>query len=57
MVIDMYKAGIGELEKGIKLDLSHLTGEDGERARKLQDKMKKNLVMVRDRLERLGIYN
>jgi hypothetical protein len=54
-VIDMYSAGIDELEKGIRMDLSHLTGEEGERSRKLQEKMKKNLVMVRDRKERLGI--
>ncbi len=54
-VIDMYSAGIDELEKGIRMDLSHLTGEEGERSRKLQEKMKKNLLMVRDRKERLGI--
>lgn len=56
IVIAMYKAGIEELEKGIKLDLNDLRGEEGERARRLQAKMEKNLNMVRDRLERLGSY-
>ena len=52
----MYSTGIRELEAGIRIDLSQITGEDGERARRLQQKMKNNLEMVCERKERLGLY-
>ena len=55
IVIDMYTRGIRELEAGIAIDLSHIPGEAGERARRLQEKMEVNLQMVRERRERLGL--
>ncbi|GFS13646.1 spastin [Elysia marginata] len=47
---ELYKKGIIELEKGIAIDVCG-QGETYERARRLQDKMKTNLEMVKDRLE------
>ncbi|CAG2166409.1 unnamed protein product [Oppiella nova] len=57
IVIEMYSKGIEELEEGIGIDLSGVTGEEGERARKLQLKMNNNLLMVRERRERLGMQS
>ncbi|XP_064623016.1 spastin-like isoform X6 [Lineus longissimus] len=47
--VELYKKGILELEKGIAVDLvGH--GEGADRARRLQEKMKANLGMAKDRL-------
>ncbi len=48
--IDLYRKGIAELEHGISVNITG-KGENFDRARKLQDKMKTNLVMAKDRLE------
>uniref|UniRef100_A0A665WB50 microtubule-severing ATPase n=1 Tax=Echeneis naucrates TaxID=173247 RepID=A0A665WB50_ECHNA len=47
--VQWYKKGIAELEKGIAVEI---TGQD--RAKRLQDKMVKNLTMAKDRLALLG---
>ncbi|GFO45126.1 spastin [Plakobranchus ocellatus] len=47
---ELYKKGIFELERGIAIDVCG-QGQTYERAQRLQDKMKTNLEMVRDRLE------
>lgn len=52
----MYSSGIRELEAGIRIDLSEIDGEEGERARRLQQKMKNNLQMVCDRKDKLGLF-
>ncbi|CAG2105424.1 unnamed protein product [Medioppia subpectinata] len=57
IVIEMYSKGIEELEEGIGIDLSGVEGEEGQRARKLQHKMQNNLIMVRERRERLDCMN
>ncbi|RUS79883.1 hypothetical protein EGW08_012361, partial [Elysia chlorotica] len=54
IAVELYKKGIVELEKGISIDVCG-QGETYERAQRLQDKMKTNLEMVKDRLEILGI--
>ncbi|XP_029376860.1 spastin isoform X1 [Echeneis naucrates] len=46
--VQWYKKGIAELEKGIAVEI---TGQgDRDRAKRLQDKMVKNLTMAKDRL-------
>ncbi|XP_077994193.1 spastin-like isoform X2 [Glandiceps talaboti] len=50
--IDYYRKGIAELETGIAVDCEK-PGEEWERARRLQDKMRTNLVMASDRLAAL----
>ncbi|XP_046492285.1 spastin isoform X1 [Neodiprion pinetum] len=66
MAIELYKKGIGELEKGIAVECNGGRGEVWERAQKLHDKMRANLAMAKDRLDflaslcelkRLGITN
>ncbi|XP_046402832.1 spastin isoform X1 [Ischnura elegans] len=49
--IELYKKGILELEKGISIDCLGGKGEVWERAQRLQQKMRTNLSMARDRLE------
>jgi len=51
--IDLYKKGIEELEKGISVELAG-QGDVFERARRLKDKMRTNLVMAKDRLDVLA---
>ncbi|KAM9454542.1 spastin isoform 2-T2 [Clarias gariepinus] len=51
--VQWYRKGIAELERGIRIEVTG-TGEKEERARRLQDKMKKNLIMAKDRLQLLG---
>ncbi|XP_053333178.1 spastin isoform X1 [Clarias gariepinus] len=50
--VQWYRKGIAELERGIRIEVTG-TGEKEERARRLQDKMKKNLIMAKDRLQLL----
>ncbi|XP_076851296.1 spastin isoform X2 [Brachyhypopomus gauderio] len=50
--VQWYQRGIAELEKGIAVEVTG-TGDKPDRARRLQDKMSKNLLMARDRLQLL----
>ncbi|XP_060708416.1 spastin isoform X2 [Chiloscyllium punctatum] len=50
--VEWYKKGIAELEHGIAIQISG-SGEQIERARRLQSKMTTNLIMAKDRLELL----
>lgn len=54
MAIELYKKGIGELEKGIAIECNGGHGEVWEHAQRLHDKMRTNLVMAKERLEYLG---
>ncbi|CAH1791435.1 unnamed protein product, partial [Owenia fusiformis] len=51
--IELYKKGIHELEKGIAVNVQG-HGEAWDRAQKLQEKMRTNLSMAKDRLEVLA---
>ncbi|XP_029036344.1 spastin isoform X1 [Osmia bicornis bicornis] len=51
MAIELYKKGIGELEKGIAIECTGGRGEVWEHAQRLHDKMRTNLAMARDRLD------
>lgn len=53
IAVKLYKKGIDELENGIAIDCSNGKGEIWERAKRLQDKMKTNLLMAKDRLNLL----
>ncbi|KFM68290.1 Spastin, partial [Stegodyphus mimosarum] len=53
MAIEYYRKGIDELRKGIAVNCSRGTGPTWERSRRLQEKMKTNLNMAKDRLEYL----
>jgi spastin len=57
LAIELYKKGISELEQGIAVDCVGGKGEVWERAQRLHDKMKTNLVMAKDRLDFLGIQS
>ncbi|XP_067876479.1 spastin isoform X2 [Heterodontus francisci] len=50
--VEWYKKGIAELEHGIAIQISG-SGEQIERAKRLQSKMTTNLIMAKDRLELL----
>ncbi|XP_024936042.1 spastin isoform X3 [Cephus cinctus] len=54
MAIELYKKGIGELEKGIAVECKGGRGEVWERAQRLQEKMRTNLSMAKDRLDFLA---
>ena len=54
MAIELYKKGIGELEKGIAVECYGGRGEVWERAQRLHEKMRTNLAMAKDRLDFLG---
>ena len=56
MAIELYKKGIDELEKGIAVECNGGRGEVWERAQRLNDKMRTNLTMAKDRLDFLGMY-
>lgn len=56
MAIELYKKGIGELEKGVAVECNGGRGEVWERAQRLHDKMRTNLAMAKDRLDFLGTY-
>jgi spastin len=56
MAIELYKKGIYELEKGIAVECNGGRGEVWERAQRLNDKMKTNLAMAKDRLDFLGMF-
>ncbi|XP_032877701.1 spastin isoform X1 [Amblyraja radiata] len=50
--VEFYKKGIAELEQGVAVRISG-SGEQVVRAKRLQSKMTDNLIMAKDRLERL----
>lgn len=50
--VEWYKKGIAELEHGVAVQISG-SGEQVFRAKRLQSKMTDNLIMAKDRLERL----
>lgn len=52
--MDLYRRGINELEQGIAVDCSGGRGEAYQRAQRLQDKMRTNLIMAKERLDMLG---
>ncbi|RWS17115.1 spastin-like protein [Dinothrombium tinctorium] len=52
-VIDLYKKGLKELERGIAIEFKDNEGPTWDRARKLREKMQNNLIMVQDRLDQL----
>ncbi|XP_014297558.1 spastin isoform X2 [Microplitis mediator] len=54
MAIELYKKGIGELEKGVAVECYGGRGEVYERAQRLHEKMRANLVMAKDRLDFLA---
>ncbi|XP_011861782.1 PREDICTED: spastin isoform X2 [Vollenhovia emeryi] len=54
MAIELYKKGIGELEKGIAVECTGGHGEVWEHAQRLHDKMCTNLSMAKDRLDFLA---
>ncbi|KAK2575478.1 hypothetical protein KPH14_011206 [Odynerus spinipes] len=54
MAIELYKKGIGELEKGIAIECTGGRGEVWEHAQRLHDKMCTNLAMAKDRLDFLA---
>lgn len=56
MAIELYKKGIDELEKGIAVECNGGRGEVWERAQRLNEKMKTNLCMAKDRLDFLGEF-
>lgn len=56
MAIELYKKGIGELEKGIAVECYGGRGEVWERAQRLHEKMRTNLAMAKDRLDFLGKF-
>ncbi|XP_047659380.1 spastin [Tachysurus fulvidraco] len=51
--VQWYHKGIAELEKGISIEVTG-SGEKAERARGLQDKMRSNLKMTKERLQLLA---
>lgn len=57
MAIELYRKGIIELELGIAVQCWAGKGEVWERAQRLHEKMKTNLVMAKDRLQFLGSSN
>ncbi|XP_032803452.2 spastin [Petromyzon marinus] len=52
--VEWYRRGISQLEQGIRISIEG-EGEQIDRARRLQAKMKTNLVMAKDRLELLEV--
>ncbi|XP_076656723.1 spastin isoform X2 [Halictus rubicundus] len=54
MAIELYKKGIGELEKGIAVECTGGRGEVWEHAQRLHEKMRTNLAMAKDRLDFLA---
>ncbi|XP_029164244.1 spastin isoform X2 [Nylanderia fulva] len=54
MAIELYKKGIGELEKGIAVECTGGHGEVWDHAQRLHDKMCTNLAMAKDRLDFLA---
>ncbi|XP_034940073.1 spastin isoform X1 [Chelonus insularis] len=56
MAIELYKKGIGELEKGVAVECYGGRGEVYERAQRLHEKMRANLAMAKDRLDFLANF-
>ena len=55
--IELYKKGIRELELGLALECSiNEQGDSWHRVQQINDKMKTNLQMAKDRLLFLGIF-
>lgn len=54
IAINLYREGIGELERGINIDVWQGSGEKWTKAQRLHDKMQTNLAMAKDRLNFLG---
>lgn len=54
-VIDLYRKGITELEKGIEIQV-HGSGEHWTKAQRIQEKMIVNLAMAKERLDYLSMY-
>uniref|UniRef100_UPI00358EA393 spastin-like n=1 Tax=Myxine glutinosa TaxID=7769 RepID=UPI00358EA393 len=52
-VVIYYMKGIAEMEKGIKIPITG-QGEKSERARNLQEKMRRNIDMAQERIENLS---
>ncbi|XP_053655663.1 spastin isoform X2 [Cherax quadricarinatus] len=52
VAMELYRRGITELESGIAIDCEG-RGEAYERAQRLQDKMRTNLIMAKERLDML----
>ncbi|CAG0919441.1 unnamed protein product [Notodromas monacha] len=50
----LYKIGLDDIEKCLSIDLSYGKGPGYDRARTLQDKMRKNKMDVEDRIVKLG---
>ncbi|KAJ8045032.1 Spastin [Holothuria leucospilota] len=48
--LELYRKGVKELEQGIGVDCSK-DGPEWERARRLQEKMKNNMTMAKERIE------
>ncbi|GIY35902.1 spastin [Caerostris extrusa] len=57
LAIDYYRKGIDELKRGIAVNCNQGTGTTWERSRRLQEKMRTNLNMAKDRLEYLENSN
>ncbi|GBN20302.1 Spastin [Araneus ventricosus] len=57
LAIEYYRKGIDELKRGIAVNCNQGTGPTWERSRRLQDKMRTNLNMAKDRLEYLENSN
>lgn len=53
--MQFYEKGIFELEKGILTECSSQFGDGWERALHLNEKMKNNLAMAKERLQVLGM--
>ncbi|GAA6094302.1 spastin [Tachysurus ichikawai] len=51
--VQWYRKGIAELERGISIEVTG-SGEKADHARRLQDKMRRNLNMAKERLQLLG---
>ncbi|KAL3170702.1 hypothetical protein MRX96_044150 [Rhipicephalus microplus] len=51
LAVNLYRKGIEELQKGIAIDFSHRQRPSWERAHRLTDKKKVNLIMVKDTLD------
>lgn len=56
-MIDLYRKGLEELEKGIAIEIPSDSNDPKlAKARDLREKMNKNMAMVQDRLRQLGIH-
>ena len=56
IVVELYKKGLQELEKGISINLSNYSDPSWDRPKRLRQKMETNLIMVQDRLQFLSKF-